>query len=231
MAAPTAEDVLPMALASVVFPEFHPLAGQRGEVLGFAIRHRRGLVLFDTGIGAGSAVIDRYYRPERRSLVDALASHGHELADVTAVVNSHLHFDHCGNNHLLPGIPIYAQAAELELARTPQYTVPDWIDFEGAAYRVIDGDARVADGIRIITTPGHTRGHQSVVLEGADRPVVLAGQAIYSKEECDHLAAQGTLVEGDPQPDPERYLESAQRVLDLRPSRVHFSHDPAVWTP
>lgn len=229
MTAPRAEDVLAMHLATVTFPESHPLAGQRGDILGFAVRHDGGLVLFETGIGAGSELIDRYYQPDRRSLDDALADHGHALGDVTAVVNSHLHFDHCGNNHLLPGVPIYAQVDELELARTPRYTVPEWIDFPDAEYRPIDGDTRVAPGIQVIATPGHTGGHQSLVLDGGDAPVVLAGQAIYAKAEYDHIAAHGTLLDDDPPPDPERYLASARRIIELRPRRVHFSHDTAVW--
>ena len=229
-APPGVDDVLPMHLATVVFPDFHPLRGQRGDVLGFAIRQPRGIVLYDTGIGEGSGLIDRYYQPVRRSLSDALADHGHTLSDVTAVVNSHLHFDHCGNNQLLPGVPIYAQASELELARTPRYTVPDWIDFPGAEYRLSDGDTRLGRGLRIIATPGHTDGHQSLVLDGPDGPVVLAGQAIYSKAECEHLAAHGTLPDDAlAESESESLVSSAKRILELRPQRVHFSHDAAVW--
>lgn len=229
MSAPAADDVLPVHLATVVFPDSHPLRGQNGDVMGFAIRHQHGVVLFDTGIGGGNALIDRYYQPVRRSIADALADHGHHLSDVTAVINSHLHFDHCGNNHLLPGIPIYTQARELDLARSQRYTVPDWIDFPGAEYRLVDGDTRVSAGIRIIATPGHTGGHQSVVLDQADRPIVLAGQAIYSKTEYEYIAEHGMLTDDDPPPDPGGYLASANRILGLRPRRVHFSHDVAIW--
>jgi glyoxylase-like metal-dependent hydrolase (beta-lactamase superfamily II) len=230
MTVPAAEDVLPMRLASVVFPDFHPLRGQQGDVLGFAIRHPRGVVLFDTGIGFGSALIDRFYQPERRSLEEALAEHGHQLSDVTAVVNSHLHFDHCGNNHLLPGVPIYAQSVELELARTPRYTVPDWVDFAGAEYRVIDGDEQVARGIRVIATPGHTGGHQSVVLDVGSRPIVLAGQAISSKAELETRLRDGTAGDDEATGEGPGYLASVQRLLDLRPRRVHFSHDAESWS-
>lgn len=218
-----------MHLATIIFPESHPLAGQRGDVVGFAIRHDRGIILFDTGIGRGNPFIDQYYQPVRRALADALADHGHQLSDVTAVINSHLHFDHCGNNPLLPGVPIYAQVLELALARSPKYTVPDWIDFPGAEYQAVDGDARVAPGVRIIATPGHTGGHQSLVLDRTDRPVILAGQAIYSRAEYEDLAESGALADGDPPPDPGGYLASATRIIGLRPRRVHFSHDTSVW--
>jgi len=227
-------EVLPLHLATFTFPEGTPkLAGQTGEVLGFAVRHRRGIVLFDTGIGEGSELVDRFYRPVRRSLVDALADHDHALADVTAIVNSHLHFDHCGNNALLPGVPIYVQEGELTAARAPRYTVPDWVDFPGAEYRVIDGSAAVHDGIRVLATPGHTSGHQSVVVDaGEDAPVVLAGQAVYTRAEYAHIAEHRSLPQDDDDagaPD-DRYLASALTLVDLGPRRVHFSHDAAVWT-
>jgi len=230
--APTSDDILPLLLARVVFPSFHPLHGQHGEVLGFAVRCRSGIVLFDTGVGEGSDVVDGFYAPERRPLADALADHGVALTEVTAVVNSHLHFDHCGNNHLLPGVPIYAQTEELQAARTPRYTIPEWIDFPGAEYRSVEGEHQVARDVRIVPTPGHTGGHQSLVVHvaGVDRPIVLAGQAIASAAECELLAAGGSVGEGDPPPDPDAYLASAHRLLSLRPRRVHFSHDRAVWS-
>ena len=99
------------------------------------------------------------------------------------IVNSHLHFDHCGNNLRFPGVPICVQAAEHDAMRDPYYTVPEWVDFEGAEYAVIDGDAQVAKGVRVLSTPGHSPGHQSVVFDTADGAVVLAGRAIYSKAE------------------------------------------------
>ena len=228
---PDVHDVLPLHLASVTFPDDHPLRGQTGEVMGFAIRHRHGVVLFDTGIGAGSRLVDRYYQPVRHSLDDALAHHDLQLGQVTAIVNSHLHFDHCGGNLRFPGVPIYAQRVELDAARQPMYTVPDWVDFPDAEYRVLDGEAQVVPGVRIIETPGHTTGHQSIVIDGGAGPVVLAGQAIYSRAECDFIARNGSLPDGDPPPDGPRYLASAQQLLQLRPRRIHFSHDTDVWLP
>ncbi|MEN3272508.1 MAG: N-acyl homoserine lactone hydrolase [Actinomycetota bacterium] len=229
MASPALEDVLPLHLSTVVFPDWHPLSGQTGDVLGFAIRHSRGIVLFDTGIGIGNGLIDELYAPSSNDLVDALAAHGHAVRDVTTIVNSHLHFDHCGNNHLFPGVPIYAQEGELVEARTPMYTVPEWIDFDGAEYRPIDGDETIGPGMRIVATPGHTGGHQSLVLDTNDGPLVLSGQAIYSRAECEHIREHDDLPAGDPAPDPAQYLSSARLLLGMRPRRVHFSHDRAIW--
>jgi hypothetical protein len=52
------EDILPLHLANVAFPVQHPLAGTRGPVYAFAIRHPDGLPLVDTGIGWGNEEID-----------------------------------------------------------------------------------------------------------------------------------------------------------------------------
>jgi glyoxylase-like metal-dependent hydrolase (beta-lactamase superfamily II) len=209
-------DVLPLHLADITFPEWHPLRGQTGHVLAFALRHPTGLILFETGIGSDSQLIDDLYDIDRRELDAELDAHGHCLDDVRLIVNSHLHFDHCGNNHRFPGVPIYVQA-------------PEWIDFDAAEYVVVDGDSRVARGVRVLSTPGHSPGHQSVVFETADGAVALAGQAIYSKREYEHLQSAGTVSSEDPPPDPDRYLASARRLMELRPRRVHFSHDLAVW--
>ena len=223
------QDVLPLHLADITFPDWHPLHGQTGQVLAFALRHPTGLILFETGIGSGSQLIDDLYEIDRRDIDTALASHGHGLEDVRLIVNSHLHFDHCGNNPRFPGVPIYVQAAEHRAAHEPHYTVPEWIDFNDAEYVVIDGDARVASGVRVLSTPGHSPGHQSVVFETADGLVALAGQAIYSPSEYEHLRTGGGASSDDPPPDPEQYLTSASRLIELRPRRVHFSHDLAVW--
>src|SRR6476620_2093552 len=159
------EDVLPLHLADITFPDWHPLRGQTGQVLAFALRHPTGLILFETGIGSDSQLIDELYEIDRRDIDAELSAHGHRLEDVRLIVNSHLHFDHCGNNHRFPGVPIYVQAAELQAAHEPHYTVPEWVDFDAADYVVVDGDSRVASGVTVLSTPGHSPGHQSVVFE------------------------------------------------------------------
>jgi glyoxylase-like metal-dependent hydrolase (beta-lactamase superfamily II) len=229
MAAVSFDDVIQLHLADLTFPDTHPLRGQNGELFGVAIRHRHGLVLFDTGIGQGNQLLDDYYRVVHRPLGPELERHGHQLADVTAIVNSHLHFDHCGNNFLFPGVPIYVQSVERRAAQTPHYTIPDWIEFDGVEYREIDGDCTIASGVRVIPTPGHTVGHQSVVVDTSDGLVVLAGQAVYSRVEYAQIRATGTIPDGDLPPDPERYLASAQQLMDLNARRVYFSHDREIW--
>jgi glyoxylase-like metal-dependent hydrolase (beta-lactamase superfamily II) len=111
---------------------------------GFLVPLPDGLLLFDTGIAAGDPEVDAHYRPERVPLREALAAAGSRLEDVTLVANCHLHLDHAGGNAELPGRPVLVQRAELEAARTGDYTVAGVVDFPGARYEVLDRRAPVA---------------------------------------------------------------------------------------
>jgi N-acyl homoserine lactone hydrolase len=166
--------------------------GLRWPVWLHAIEHPAGLMVVDTGmIDTHPSVAGWDPRP------DPLPA---ELVRrVVAVVNTHLHFDHCGGNRLFPGVPIHVQRRELADARNGELeTVPEWVDFEGAAYVEHDGEAEVLPGIRVLPSPGHTDGHQVVLVEASDGPVVLGGDVAYSFRE---------LGRGD--------TEGRRRVLDL----------------
>jgi len=205
-------------------PDFHPEAGNDCSVYAFLIESDRGPVLVDTGIGTGSRLIERLYHPEVRPLADALGERGLEPGDVRCVVNTHLHFDHCGQNRVLAGTPVYVQRAEREAARaTPGYTVPEWFDHPGADLRLLDGDHELAPGLHVISTPGHTPGHQSVLVEHEGVRSLICGQAAYTRAEY--------RAGGDPsQAHPglgETYTASLERIAALEADEVLFSHDRA----
>ena len=158
----------------------------------------------------------------------SLAAAGIEIGDITAVVNCHLHADHAGQNAAFPGIPIYVQPVEWELAHTTDHTILEWIDFPGARYEQIAGDHEVAPGIRVVATPGHTAGHQSLVVDGPDGPIVLAGQAFYTAGEWtgDPEALEGRSSARDQA----AYDRSIERLRGLDPAQVLFGHDRERWT-
>lgn len=174
--------------------------------------------------------MDELLRPERRLLPEALSDEGIAPADLVAIANSHLHIDHCGQNHLFPGVPIYVQRAEYEAAHSPNYTVPGWVDFPGASYELLDGDAGMIESVRLISTPGHTPGHQSLVVTTGEGLVMLAGQAVYTAAEWEG-ATNGRRAGLETAWDRERYARSVARLRDLDPRRVFFSHDETVWEP
>jgi glyoxylase-like metal-dependent hydrolase (beta-lactamase superfamily II) len=200
-------------------------------VLAYLVRHDNGLILFDTGIGAADAGTEARYRPRRRSLREALAGAGVAVDDVSLVVNCHLHFDHCGGNPLMSGKPILVQGTELATARGGGYTVDALVDFPGAVDEELAGETEVWPGVWVIPTPGHTEGHQSLVLRRPDGSVVLAGQAhdFASHFASDHLARQAEL-HGAARPLPS-YRPWLERLVGFDPRRVLFAHDCSVWEP
>ncbi len=220
--------VVPLFLGEFRFAVDEPNAGETGVVVAYAVRHRGGVLLFDTGFGFGNDELDTYYRVKARRVPDVLAEVEIAMDDVTAVVNCHLHVDHAGQNSLFPGIPIYVQPAEWEIAHTTDHTILDWIDFSGSDYRPIAGDHEPVPGIRIVATPGHTVGHQSLVVATAAGDVVLAGQAVYTPGEWvgDPAAREGRSRASDQ----EAYDRSVARLRSIDATHVRFGHDRRGWS-
>jgi glyoxylase-like metal-dependent hydrolase (beta-lactamase superfamily II) len=222
---PPLPQIEPLLLADMMLPDWHPLAGEQCVVLAFVIRHGDGAILVDTGVG-GHAGIEKLYRPVRRPLAHALRDVGLGPEDVAAVVNTHLHFDHCGENALFPGVPIYVQRREYQAAQEPLYTVPEYVNAPGLAYQQVDGEREIANGVRLIPTPGHTPGHQAVLVEGRGKRAVIAGQAVYTASEYSESSeAVGSAGAWDV----DLYAASATLLRKIEPVKVYFSHDRVIW--
>ena len=221
-------DRLTLAVVTTV-PREHPehAAFKPFPVHAWVIHHSDGPILFDTGIGIGHPWIDEHYRPEVTLLVEAFAEIGLEPADVVAVVVSHLHFDHCGQLGALSA-PVYVQRAEYEASREAGYTVPEWAEIAEDRRRLVDGDGEIASGVRLLSTPGHTPGHQSVVVEATDRRILLAAQCAFQAEEVRSVRPSASNLHGDEWADAAR--ASLQRVRELAPVVVQLSHDTEVVT-
>ncbi|TMF18340.1 MAG: MBL fold metallo-hydrolase, partial [Chloroflexi bacterium] len=84
-------------------------------VHGFVIKHpNAGAILVDSGVGWGDERLIREWKVVNRHAADALGEHDLSPADVKIVINSHLHFDHCGQNAVFKQAPFYIQRSELE---------------------------------------------------------------------------------------------------------------------
>src|SRR6516165_1651224 len=106
---------------------------------------------------------------------EALAASGTQICDLRLAANCHLHFDHCGGNPLLGTIPVFVQEGELAAARrTQNYTLPELL--EGCRFEQVTGEAELLPGVYLLPTPGHTDGHQSLVVRRPDGVVIVAGQ-------------------------------------------------------
>ncbi|MCA1831850.1 MAG: N-acyl homoserine lactonase family protein [Actinomycetota bacterium] len=209
-------------------PATNPLAGQRVVVTAFLIKHPDGLFLLDTGIGTGNDEAEKMYKPVRWNLRTQLSKAGVAPDDVRTVANCHLHFDHAGGNFLFPGTPIFAQAREHALAHEPDYTIPGPVcDFDDARFELLSGEAEPVPGIRIIPTPGHTDGHQSLVVDTAKGRIVLAGQAFNFANE--YAAARYALSLARAGSDAPGYPSWVARFDEFDPVKVLFAHDYAIW--
>ena len=151
--------------------------GERWPGYIHVVEHPHGRVLVDTGLIDSTPELDEEWSP--RFDPDAIPR------DAVFVINTHLHFDHCGGNRLFAGTPIYVQRREREEARTKDYTIPEWVEFEGATYVELQGERELLPGLRVVPTPGHTPGHQSVLVETDDGLVVVAGDVAYTWDEFD----------------------------------------------
>jgi len=157
--------------------------GERGPVFVWTVDHPAGLVLVDTGLIDSSPEIDDMSPTPHPENIPR---------DVACVINTHLHFDHCGGNRLFPGVPIHVQARELADARSlDNYTIGEWVDFDGATYVEHEGEVEVLPGIRLLPTPGHTAGHQVVVVETGKGLVVLGGDVGTSFDDLNSGTTEG----------------------------------------
>ena len=84
------------------------------------------MIVFDTGTADDHPWLNETYRPTITPIVEALNGIGVDERDVEAIVNSHLHFDHCGQNRSLPWAPVWAQSAEYEMVDAKRYTIAEW---------------------------------------------------------------------------------------------------------
>jgi N-acyl homoserine lactone hydrolase len=196
--------------------------------VGYLVELADGYLLFDTGIGVADAETEARYLPTRVPLASALRRVGAALQDVRVIVNCHLHLDHCGGNPLFPHVPIVVQRAELQAAWTPDYTVPDLVDFPGVTFNEVDGEVELVEGlVWVIPTPGHTPGHQSLVVRTPHGHVVCAGQSHESAQEYGSsiladLSSRTPGGVGD-LPVPSWFA----RLQAFAPKRVLFAHDLA----
>ena len=184
--------------------------GERWPVYVHLIDHPEARVLVDTGFTE--------LRPEVADmdpLLTPLSEQDIDLVGIDIVVNTHLHFDHCGGNHLFAGTPIYVQRQELDDALGQEdYTIPEWVEAPGVQYESVDGEHELLPGLRLVPAPGHTRGMQMVVVETGGRPVVVGGDVAVTFDELDEPTTEGQL-----------------RVRELDPELVWLAHEHEPWRP
>jgi len=160
----------------------------------YLIEHGSERLLWDTGLplnvaGRGKVTMDGgdsfLYE---RSIVDQLAAMGIEPADITYVAFSHLHADHAGGANAFAGSNVLMQKAEWDsaLAGNPEFEPADvFAKLKETKLTIIDGDYDVfGDGsVKFVYAPGHTPGHQAVLINlEKTGPLMLSGDLYHFRE-------------------------------------------------
>ena len=179
-------------------------------------------ILVDTGMGNPPEKYARFYAHEKNpSLPDSLKTAGLSTDDISIVINTHLHLDHCGNNSLFGNARFLVQAVELEYARNPhRFQKSGYVNemFDAVKYETISGEKMICNGVRAVPTPGHTPGHQSVVVEMKDRKYIYCGDVAPIRENIEQMSIVGILH------NPVQALESIDKIIALNGICI-YSHD------
>ncbi len=176
------------------------MTGTSGEITiptaAYIIEHpRHGLMLFDTGLnyhGADPEEAEIHWEPGMRDAFGCsmardqaidrqLEKLGYKIEDVKIVVLSHMHFDHAGGMCHFPNATFVVQKRELRYAWWPDqfskavYFYNDYKDTRDYRFIQLEGDVDLFDddSVRLVTTPGHSPGHQSMILNLKNRGPVL----------------------------------------------------------
>jgi N-acyl homoserine lactone hydrolase len=199
------------------------------------IRTPEGNILFDTGLHPvhverpdatfGAQKTMRVAMAAEDRVVDRLAALGVKPEDVAIVVNSHLHFDHAGNNGAFPRATFIVQADHLAFAKgKPNFPGVYW-DIPELTYLPANGRTRVARGVEVVPTPGHAPGHQSLVLDLPETGrVVLCGDAAFTRENLE----RGEISAFDA-PSATESLATIRSLVKDDLDRCFVSHDARAW--
>ena len=212
---------MPLMIKRLHLASVRGIDGREWPVHGFVVTHPGGAVLVDTGCGGPDEVLNDW-RVVNRSVADALAGLDMTPADIGLVINTHLHFDHCGQNAVFSRVPCYVQRTELDRAKRESPDLYDWFGFMNARWELLDGDIEILPGLSVITTPGHTVGHQCVVVATGGQADLLIGDAAYTPHQFagppdkDVLPGQASNLVA--------WRGSLDRIRSLEPDRVHFCH-------
>jgi len=189
----------------------------------FLVKHNKGNVLIDTGFSSRfketwGTRLKYYYPILKQDIVEYLKN-----TKINYIINTHLHIDHSENNPFFKDAEIIVQKPELEFAKNPKpyqkLAYPDKI--QDLNYKIINKDFDLFDDktIQIIRTPGHTPGHQSVLLKTNEKNIFIAGDACYSSENLKYYCLPGILW------NPDKIMENYDLIRDLKGTEVIYGHE------
>jgi glyoxylase-like metal-dependent hydrolase (beta-lactamase superfamily II) len=144
---------------------------------------------------------------------EALATVNLEPEDVDIVIQTHLHNDHCENTYKCTNAKVYVQQAELDFFKSPHPLDHRYYSdlLDDSEVIIVDGDAEIVPGIRVLFTPGHTPGGQSVAVETHEGTAVITGFCC----NAENFPSVGPAVTPGVHINAIEAYENAQRVKEL----------------
>lgn len=197
-------------------------------------------IVVDTGAGDKHLAKIKYYRPhEMADLRAEIAKIGFQPEEITDVVNSHLHFDHCGGNTVIAEngdvVPAFPNATyHVSLAQWKNYRNPGLFEhnsffadniepiFDAGQLQFVLSDMDLGDGIQFKLYDGHTPGQIAVFFETQDEKYIYTGDVVPTSVHC----SQSCLCAYDN--NLALAMEEKKRLLDLAKAEKRtllFYHD------
>lgn len=199
----------------------------------FLIDHPKGLSLFDSGFGDRFIGMEKGLgkivdMPKEHPIAERLRAMEVDPARINWIINSHLHLDHAGGNHMLPNATIIVQDSEWDYALSGEDGAYAAEDFDtGQPIMRISGEHDLyGDGsVILFPTPGHTPGHQSARVRTATGEAVLAGDCCNFRRSLDEMRLPDQVYNAD------HYRGSLSRLSELRRAgaQIFYGHDPDFW--
>jgi glyoxylase-like metal-dependent hydrolase (beta-lactamase superfamily II) len=229
--------IAPLALGSAVRDRSQTLLGKdygiklEGAILAWLLLSGEKKILVDTG------AFGRTYRPDLSSRYDQTPHQTMESQlrrfNVTAqeiglVINTHLHLDHAGGNGYFPQARFMVQKKELEYAKDPLPVHKGGydVDLSGLPFELLEGDAEIVPGVRVVLTPGHSPGSQAVLVDTEEGLYVIAGDTITHHVNMD-VPVGDSFWPNAIYVDLAEYYRSLDRLRDLG-GVILPGHDPRV---
>ena len=137
-------------------------------------------ILVDSGISAQAMQRYAFGRPYESiaSFEETLSAAGITPEDIDLVIQTHLHYDHCGHTQRCSRATVIVQEEELRFAFSPHAAFAGSYNLDylkDLRFRLVSGDKEVLPGIKVHLVPGHSPGTQAVAVETDQGTAVISG--------------------------------------------------------
>jgi N-acyl homoserine lactone hydrolase len=181
--------IAPLVLATAVRDKSQSLLFRdygvkvKGAVLAWLLRNGTDKILVDTGVCGPIKTphfASRFDQTPEQTLEAQLRRFDTVPDEIGTVINTHLHLDHSAGNAYFKKALFFVQKREIEYAQDPLpiHRSMYGVDIRGMNFEILEGDADIVAGIKVILTPGHSPGSQAVLVDTEKGLYVIAGDTV-----------------------------------------------------